>query len=149
MVINSQDMVESKVANQLRAMTPFINCCDRPYLRQIEPQSAHSTTEANILRLDQPPLAVCRNCHQIVAACPRCDQGFSAASSLAEWQNHYSQFAYYDSSATLQRAQQLLGDGFPSQTFETGHRFYTLWHGTCQRHPQSYIWLQERPVKCA
>lgn len=135
------------VANRLQAMTPFVYCCEKPHLHQVEPQYAHQTVESGILRLAKPPLAMCSSCGQAVTACPRCDRSFQSVTSLADWQNHYSQFAKYDADTTLQRAHRLLGKNFPLRPLKDGHYFYTLWQGVCKGHPQSYIWLQERPAK--
>src|SRR5690606_2526276 len=125
----------------------FIDCCSNPMLIQPKQVTVHGTIEPNVRMLNKAPQVECQNCHKTVTVCPVCNQGFDRIISLANWQNHYSQFRQYDNDTNLRRASKLLGKNFPSHPIESGHRFYTLWQGPGKRDSDSYIWLQQRPAK--
>lgn len=132
---------------QAKKATYFVDCCQHPHLEHVDLPPARKTPETEVWLLEYPYLITCQNCGRAVAVCPDCHRGYGLVASLANWQNHYSQFIHYDRSTTIRRAMRLLGNAFTLPPIETGHRFYTLWQGTCDRHAHAYIWLQERPAK--
>src|SRR5690554_6464323 len=116
---------QAKTRARLMAQMKHPHGCSNLKVRMIEPRPIVDTLANGEYYLAGPPLAICSQCDEMVAACPRCERRLLSLSLVAEWHNHYRSFAEFGQDAALTHLINLLGEHFPRQPIEAGHRFYT------------------------